>query len=124
MAVLKDKPLLIILKQLKAGESVTNSRQSLESATNDQQHHTLSSIPPYFPGSPTPTILPASQTSPIIIQQPWAPVLQPAWENMDGICATAPVQETKINTPNSVRSANIIRMLRGDMPDVVMIDDD
>lgn len=124
MAVLKDKPLLVRLKQLKAGESVAYSPWSLESAVNDQQHHTLSSIPPYYPGSPIPTISPALQTSPTVIQQPWAPVLQPVWEYMNSVCATGPAQETKITIPNSVKSANNIRMLPGDMPDVVMIDDD
>lgn len=124
MAVLKDKPLLVRLKQLRAGESVTYSPRSLESAVNDQQHHTLTSIPAYYPGSPIPTISPAPQTSPAVIQQPWAPVSQPVWEDMDGACATGPAQETKITITNSVKSANIIRMSRGDMPDVVMIDDD
>lgn len=118
MAVLKNKSLLIRLKQLKAGESVSYGPLSLESAMNNQ-HHTLSSIPTH-PESPTSLVF---QASPTVIQRPWAPVLQPVWD-MDGICTTGSVRETKITIPNSVQSAYVIRALREDMHDLVMIDDD
>lgn len=130
MAALKNKDLLIKLKQQKAGESVELSPLSLESSIKGQLHQPISSTTTYNHGPPIQTTSPwaqksspwAQESSSPVIQDPW--VLPPVWGNMGDICVTGPVQESKFTTYNAVKSASVIQVLREDLHDLIMVDYD
>lgn len=136
MAALKDKDLLIRLKQQKAGESVELSPSSLESSIKGQLHQPIFSTPACNPGPPTQTTPPWAQgSSPLVIQNPWAQgspplviqtpwALPSVWGDMGDICVTGPVQESKFTTYNAVKSASVIQLLREDLHDLIMVDYD
>lgn len=111
MAVLKDKDLLITLKQRKACELAALNLLSLESTTKDQLHQSISSIPIYNPGFPvqTASLVGAPYT---VMQYPWIPVLPSVWEGPGDIISSA------------VKCSSAIQALREDLHDLIMIDRD
>lgn len=111
MAVLKDKDLLITLKQQKACDLAALNLLSLESAMEDQPHQSISSIPTYNPGFPVQTDSPVGTPS-AVIQYPWIPVLPSVWEDTDGIISSA------------AKCSSAIQALREDLHDLIMIDRD
>lgn len=110
MAVLKDKDLLITLKQQKACDLAALDILSLGSAMKDQLGQSISSIPTYTPGFAFQTASPVG--TPAVIQYPWIPVLPSVWEDTDGIISSA------------VKCSSAIQALREDLHDLIMIDRD